>query len=192
MRFRRDKKEITKPSFSKISKVMNIRENLKQEYSKALTLRILAYIGNDANRMAELMACFFDAEARICQRAAWAVGFISEKQPQLIEPYLEQMLLNLRTPRHDAILRNTMRVLRDVPDIPDNVLGLAADAAFRFLENPSVAIAVRSFSIRVLTKICKKEPELKDELRALIEDILEQDKAPAIVSAGRDVLKQLK
>jgi hypothetical protein len=171
---------------------MNIRESLEKEHSKALTLRIITYIGNDATRMSELMACFFDAEWRVCQRAAWAVGLIGEKQPHLIAPYLEQMLLNLKTPQHDAILRNSMRVLRDMPDIPDDVLGLAADVSFRFLETPSVAIAVRSFAMRVLAKICKKEPELKDELRALIEDILEHDKAPGIVSAGRDVLKQLK
>jgi hypothetical protein len=171
---------------------MNIRESLEQEHSKALTLRIVAYIGNDANQMAELMACFFDAEWRICQRAAWAVGLIGEKQPQLIEPYLEQMLLNLKTPQHDAILRNTMRVLRDMPNIPDAVLGLAADVSFRFLETPSVPIAIRAFSMRVLLKICKKEPDLSDELRALITDILEHDKALGIVSAGRDVLKQLK
>jgi hypothetical protein len=171
---------------------MNIRESLKQEHSKALTLRIIAYIGNDANRMAELMACFFDKEGRVSQRAAWAVGLIGAKQLQLIEPYLEQMLLKLKTPQHDAISRNTMRIMRDMQEIPNAVLGLAADVSFRFLENPSVAIAVRAFAMRVLAKVCKKEPELRDELRALIEDILEHDKAPGIVSAGKDVLKQLK
>jgi hypothetical protein len=171
---------------------MNIRESLEKEHSKALTLRIIAYVGSDTSRMAELMTCFFDGEWRVCQRAAWAVGLIGEKHPQLIEPYLKQMLLNLTIPQHDAISRNTMRILRDMPDIPDDMLGLAADVSFRFLENPSVAIAIRAFSIRVLAKICKKEPELKDEVRALIEDILEHDKAPGIVSAGRDVLRQLK
>jgi hypothetical protein len=171
---------------------MNIRESLEQEHSKAMTLRIIAHIGKDASAMAELMACFLDAEWRVCQRAAWAVGMIGEKHPQLIEPYLEQMLLNLKTPHHDAILRNTMRVLRDMPDIPDAVVGLAADVSFRFLENPSVPIAIRAFSMRVLTKICKKEPDLTNEFRALIEDILEHDKAPGILSAGKSVLKQLK
>jgi hypothetical protein len=171
---------------------MNIRESLEQEHSKALTLQIIAYIGNDASHIAELMACFFDKEWRICQRAAWAVGMIGEKQPSLIEPYLEQMLLNLRTPQHDAILRNTMRVLRDMPTIPDSILGLAADASFRFLETPSVAIAIRAFSMRVLEKICRKEPDLKGELRILIEEILEHEKAPALIAAGSDVLKQIK
>ncbi len=171
---------------------MNIRESLEQEHSKTQTLRIVALIGNDTARMSALMTCFFDSDWLICQRAAWAVGLIGEKNAHLIAPYLEQMLLNLKTPQHDAIARNTMRVLRDMPDIPDDSLGLAADVSFTFLEDPTVAIAIRAFSMRVLEKICRKVPELKDELRGLIETLLEQEKAPGIVSAGRSVLKQIK
>jgi hypothetical protein len=170
---------------------MNIRENLEQEHSKVMTLRILDYIGQDAERMAELMTCFFDEEWRICQRAAWAVGLLGETQPQLVEPYLEKMLQMVSTAKHDAILRNTMRVLRNMPEIPDNIVGLAADVSFRFLEDPSVPIAIRSFSMRVLAKICQKEPDLKNELRLMIEDILVHDKAPGIVTAGRDILKKM-
>ena len=105
---------------------------------------------------------------------------------------MEQILLNLKQPHHEAILRNTMRLLHSLPDIPDSVLGLAADAAFRYLEDPSVSIAVRAFSIRVLGKICKKEPDLKEELRILLEDMLEFEKAPGIITSGRDVLKQIR
>ncbi len=168
---------------------MNIRESLEQEHSKAQTLRIIAYIGHDASRLEELIDCFFDKEARICQRAAWAVGLMGEKQQTLVEPYLEKILLNLKQPHHDAIRRNTMRLLNSLPTIPDAVLGLAADTAFRFLEDPSVSIAVRAFSIRVLGKICLKEPDLKDELRILLEDIMANEKAPGLLVSSRDVLK---
>jgi pyruvate-formate lyase-activating enzyme len=170
---------------------MIIRESLEQEHSKTQTLRIVAYIGNDTTLMAELMVCFFDKEGRICQRAAWAVGLIGEKKPHLIEPYLEQMLLQLKMPQHDAIFRNTMRTLHNMREIPENALGLAVDVAFRFLEDPSVAIAIRAFSMRVLAKICRKEPDLKDELRLLIEDILVHQTSAGLVSTGRDVLKQI-
>ncbi len=167
---------------------MNIRESLEQEHSKAMTLRIVAYIGNDANRLEELMTCFFDGNWWMCQRAAWPMSFVGEKNPTLIEPYLERILLNLKQPHHDAISRNTMRLLRELPTIPDAVLGLAADAAFRFLEDPSVSIAVRAFSIRVLGKICLKEPDLKAELRILLEDIMANEKAPGLLVSSRDVL----
>jgi hypothetical protein len=171
---------------------MIIREHLELGHSKTLTLELVAFIGNDTARMTELMACFFDAEWRICQRAAWAVGMIGEEQPLLIEPFLEQMLLNLKTPQHDAILRNTMRVIHALPSIPVAVEGLTVDAAFRFLEDPSVSIAIRMFSMRILGKMCKKEPDLKPELRILLEDILENEKAPGVVGAAKDVLKKIR
>lgn len=138
------------------------------------------------------MDCFFGRDWRICQRATWAVGLIGEKNPTLIAPYLEQILLNLKQPRHDAVLRNTMRLLHSLPDIPDDILELAADVAFRFLETPSVPTGIRAFSVRVLGKICLKEPDLKDELQVLIEDILVHETAPGIIVSGRDVLKQIK
>jgi hypothetical protein len=172
--------------------IMNIREALEQEHSKTQTLRIVSYIGDDAALMAELMVCFFDTEWRLCQRAAWAVGLLGEKKAYLVEPYLEQMLLHLKLPHHDALARNTMRTLHAMPEIPENALGLTVDVAFRFLENPSVPTAIRMFSMRVLAKICKKEPDLKDELRLLIEDILAHEKSAGIVSAGRSVILELK
>ena len=84
-----------------------------------------------------------------------------------------------------------MRLLNCLPTIPDAVLGLAADAAFRFLEDPSIPIAVRAFSIRILGKICLKEPDLKTELRILLEDMMAHETALGLLVAGRDVLKMM-
>ncbi len=170
---------------------MNIKQALEAEHSKALTLRIINYIGDDAERMAELMDCFFADQYRLCQRASWAVGYMAEKNPTLLEPYLERMILNLNNPVHDAIMRNTMRVFRDLPTIPDELLGITADVCFRYVTTPSVAVAIRSFAMRVLEKICRKVPELKEELRLTIEDLMQHEKAPAFTSAAKDVLKKI-
>ena len=170
---------------------MNIKQALDTEHSKDLTLRIINYIGDDADRMAELMACFFSDQYRLCQRASWAVGYMAEKNPTLLEPYLERMILNLNKPIHDAIMRNTMRVFRDLPTIPDDLLGITADVCFRYVTTPSVAVAIRSFAKRVLEKICKKVPELKEELRLTLEDLMHYETAPAFKSAAKDILKRI-
>lgn len=170
---------------------MNIKEALEAEHSKALTVRIINYIGNDSERLAELMACFFSENLRLCQRAAWAVGYMAEKNPTLIEPYLERMLLNLKNPVHDAIMRNTMRTFRELPTIPDDLLGLAADVCFKYVMTPSVAIAIRAFSMHVLGKICRKVPELKEEVKMVCEDWLQNETAPGLRTTAREVLKKL-
>ncbi len=116
---------------------------------------------------------------------------MAEKQPTLLKPYLERMILNLNNPVHDAIMRNTMRVFRDLPTIPDDLLGLTADVCFRYVTTPSVAVAIRSFAMRILEKICRKVPELKEEVRLTIEDLMQYETTPAFTSAARDVLKKI-
>ena len=172
---------------------MNIKESLEAEHSKALTLRIIAYIGDDSERFEELMSCFFSEKYRLSQRSAWAVGDIAEKKSHLFEPYLERMLLNLNAPKqHDAIKRNTMRVFKALPEIPDDLLGLTADTCFRYVTTPSVAVAIRAFALHVLEKVCQKEPELKEELRLTIEDLMQHETLLAFLAAGRGVLKKMK
>jgi hypothetical protein len=49
---------------------MNLRESLLAEHSKALTVRIVDYIGNNEERFAELMNLFLNDVPRITQRSA--------------------------------------------------------------------------------------------------------------------------
>ncbi len=171
---------------------MNIQQVLEAEHNKPQILRIIAYIGDDTERFDELMNCFFADNYRLCQRASWAVGDIGEKKSHLLEPYLERLLLNINQPtHHDAIIRNTMRVFKALPTIPDDLLGLTVDTSFRYMIDPSVAVAIRMFSMRVLHNVCRQVPELKEELRLTIEDMIQYETRPGILSAGRDVLKKL-
>ena len=169
---------------------MNIREAILEEHSKAQVLRIADYIGDDKQRFKELMHLFLSDEYRVCQRSAWVVSTIADRNSELIEPYIEPMLLNLKEGVHPAVIRNTVRVLNNLKELPDNILGLAASICFNYLETPSVPVAIRVFSMRVLCKICFKEPDLKNELIILIEDMMPNE-SPGFKSAGKDVLKKL-
>jgi hypothetical protein len=180
---------------------MNIQEALEAEHNKPQIMRIIAYIGDDTERLDALMNCFFSEKYRLCQRASWAVGDIGDKKSHLLEPYLERMLLNLNQPtHHDAIIRNTMRVFKALPHIPEQLLGLTTDTCFRYMtppsrknrDVPSVPVAIRMFSMRVLEKVCRQVPELKEELRLTIEDLIQYETRPGFVGAGRDVLKRIK
>ena len=167
-----------------------ISEVLQGGYSKSKIDRVVNYVNSDVERMGELMNCFFGADTRVSQLAAGSICYVAEKYPMLVEPYLEKMLLLSREPGiHNAIQRNTMRILRDLKEIPASIEGLAADTAFNFLENPNVAVAVRAFSMRVLFKISKKEPDLQKELKLIIENFLPNETLPGFTSTAKDILK---
>ncbi len=65
-----------------------------------------------------------------------------------------------------------------------------ADSCFTFLSDPKEPIAVKVFSMSVLANITKKQPELRDELRIVIEDQLPYS-TPAFKSRGGKILKEL-
>ncbi len=52
-------------------------------------------------------------------------------------------------------------------------------------------MAVRSFSMRVLFKISKHEPELQNELKLIIETFLPYETLPAFTSTAKDILRLL-
>jgi len=68
----------------------------------------------------------------------------------------------------------------------------AMNYAFQYLENPKESIAVRAFSMRVLGKLYSIYPEIKEELKTLVEMNLEQNPSPGIENCGNKILKSLK
>jgi hypothetical protein len=151
---------------------MDFRKELLEEHSKAQAVKIQRYIGRDAQKFAELVKVFLTGPYRVTQRAAWPLSICIEQYPELARPHLKSLLQNLdQEGLHPAVKRNTMRLLQFV-SIPKSLQGLATATAFRFLQNPSEAIAVRVFSMTVLANIAKENSGLKKEIRLILEDQL--------------------
>jgi hypothetical protein len=52
---------------------MNIRQALQSEHSKAKTMEIVRYVGNNPERFGEVVALVTGDESLLAQRAAWAI-----------------------------------------------------------------------------------------------------------------------
>ena len=144
---------------------MNIREALLAEHSKRQTTKIVAYIGDDPKRFAELMAVFLGNEYRPTQRAAWVMSNCVEKSPELIKPYISRLVRLLeRRDGHDAIRRNIVRLLQFV-EVPRNLQGRVYALCYELFDDPAQPIAVRCFALSVAAEIAGKDLALMDELR---------------------------
>jgi hypothetical protein len=169
---------------------MDIRKQLLIEHSKSNTELVTQYIGNHQERFDILMNLFLNDEYLVAQRAAWVVGDVSRKYPKLVNQHLEKMVLNLRKENlHDAIKRNTVRVLQEI-EIPEKLWGDAADVCFNLLSSKNEPVAVKCFSMTVLLNIVKNVPELKEELKIIIEDQMPYSTA-GFKSRGHKTLKAL-
>jgi hypothetical protein len=168
---------------------LDIKKELLKEHSKAQAVKISNYIGDDPEKFNQLITLFLADEYRVTQRAAWVVSHCADQYPKLIEPHLEQLILNLKNQVHVAVKRNTVRVLQDV-EIPEELLGETADICFNLMQSGEETIAVKVFAMTVLGNICVKFPELKNELIPLIEDQMPYGSA-GFKSRGKKILKNL-
>ena len=169
---------------------MNLKKEILSEHSKAQRDRIVAYVGKDKKRFSALVNVFLAGPYRVTQRASWPLSIVAEHHPRLFSPHLRKIVANLKkNDLHDAVKRNTIRLLQFL-EIPKSLQGPVADVCFSFLQNPKEAIAVRVFSMTVLTQIAKKQPGLKKELAMMIEDQLLYA-GPAFRSRARKVLLEL-
>jgi hypothetical protein len=169
---------------------MDLMKLLRAEHSKRQCDRIVAYIGSDKERFAQLIELFFRGEYRITQRAAWPLSFCVRRHPQLIAPFYRQLLDNLgRKDIHVAVVRNTVRLLQDV-SIPKRWHGRVMSVCFEFVEDPATPIAVKAFALSILSNLSAEYPEIKGELKTLIESQWEQA-TPAFRSRARKILKAM-
>lgn len=170
---------------------MNLREEILKEHSKAQCIRIVAYIGNSQERFDELAALFLNDEYRVTQRAAWPLSYCVASHPALIKKHLKKIILNLRKPGiHNAVKRNTVRLLQNI-DIPKHIRGYVMTICFEYLANPEEAVAVKAFSLSVLSHLAKEHPEIIPEIKLLIEEQLPHQTA-AFASRAKKVLEEIK
>lgn len=149
---------------------MNLRQTILAEHSKANCNRIINWIGNSQKRFDELFSLFMNDEYRVVQRAAWPLSYCSIKHPEHIQKHLGKLLKNLDKPKlHVAVKRNTVRLLQHI-DIPKRFHGTVMDKCFGYIASPDEAVAVKAFSLTILQNLSHQYPEIKNELKLLIEE----------------------
>lgn len=169
---------------------MNLREQLLREHSKANCDKIVQWTGNNQQRFDELLNLFLHDEYRVVQRASWPLGYAIINHPALISKHFASLVRNLQQPNiPDAVKRNTLRFLQ-VIDIPKKFHGKIMDICFRYIASPAEAAAIKAFSLTILDNLSRYYPEIKNELRLLIEEQWDHEKA-AFRSRAKKILKKM-
>ena len=171
---------------------MNIREELLKEknHTKQQAIKISEYACASTKNFKELMQCFLSNEYRLAQRAAWSVSWSVQKKPEFIQPYIKDLITQLpRKDVHDAVIRNSVRVLQKI-NIPEAFHADLMNNCFAFIESNTTPVAIKAFSLTTLFNISKTYPEIKNELKLIIEERLNHETA-AFKSRGKKILKKL-
>lgn len=136
----------------------------------------------------QLLALMSSENVLCCKRAAWCFSLAAKLRPSwTINCQKELVALLDRENPPDGLLRNTLRILRD-SRIQRTFYDRLAFHCFNLVEDPKQAIAIRAFAMHILGQIGLALPDIRSEVKAII-DYYFTDQTPAgLVSASKAVI----
>lgn len=170
---------------------MNLREEILKEHSKAQCAKIVKWVGRSQQRFDELFGLFIHDDYRVVQRSGWPLGYCVIDHPSFISKHWKALINNLKKPNlHNAVKRNSIRLMQDL-QIPEKFHGEVMGICFQFLESPTESLAVKVFSMSVLGNLAAMYPDIKAELKLIIEEQLPHQTA-GFKSRAKRILKEIK
>lgn len=130
-------------------------------------------------------------EYPMAMRASRVVYLCVFEDPDLFRPYAAEILEAIPTLHDDSVIRNFLHIFDDfVPELTEEQLGVLLSICFDYIEDTSRAIAIRTYSLKLLYIISQRVPDIKPELISIIHHNLIES-APAFYAQATRILKKL-
>lgn len=168
----------------------SLEELLLLEMSRRNTDLVADTIFQRPELFGELMNIYLHGNDPANRRAAWVADTVSEKQPELISPYLDQIAHALPAFSHDGLKRHALRMLARSPLPKEEFLGSVINICFEWLTSALVPAAPKVYCMELLYRISENEPDLKKELADSIEWRMHEE-TPGVRHRGTIILKKL-
>jgi len=169
---------------------MDLRATILSGHSKSVCDQIVAWIGNKPSRFDQLVQLFLSDNPVVVQRSAWPLSEAVRLHPPLVQQHLGTILAYIHQPGlHEAVKRNGIRLLQYII-IPEDYHGIIMHQCFDFLVSPAEKPAIKAYSLTVLQNFCKQYPEIRQELKTIIEDRWELE-TPAFHARAKKILKEI-
>ncbi|MDE5424151.1 hypothetical protein L3073_18205 [Ancylomarina sp. DW003] len=123
-------------------------------------------------------------------RATWLMDKVYDEAPELIRPYLSQMIELMPHLKCESKQRQLLKLISCEP-LPKNVSGEFINCCFDYLISSSTAIAVKVHAMQILFNFAQIEPDIKNELALVIEEQMIEG-TRGFNARGRKLLKNLR
>ncbi len=145
-----------------------MKEHVLASRSKRQTISTVKYIGTDENRFKKLVELFLGSDKEITQKSAWIYGYCIEAHPDLISPYHEVLINELESKHHHAIVRRSIMRSYQFAPIPTEFEGILFGLCIQNLTTSSEPVTLKVYSMATALRIVKRHPDLKNELKTVI------------------------
>ncbi|MDB4582185.1 hypothetical protein N9164_03465 [Draconibacterium sp.] len=124
-------------------------------------------------------------------RAAYLADKIHDEFPELLIPFLPEIVAQLKVERSTSKKRHFLKLI-SMNEIVEDHFGFLIDYCLQALTSAKEPPAVRVHAMQILYNISETETDLKPEILAVIEHELEYHSTAGILSRGSKLAKRLR
>ncbi|MFH1119212.1 MAG: hypothetical protein V1775_05270 [Bacteroidota bacterium] len=168
---------------------MELEDLLLRDQSRANTDQVINIVMTKPEVFEELWRILMLNKDPLSRRAAWAADYCAENRPEFISSKIEELSAKVPGFSSDGLKRHALRMLSRSP-LPEENLGILADACFNWLQSASESVAVKMYSMIILHRISDSIPEIRRELYDIIE-IQMEEATPGFINIARKIMKRL-
>ncbi len=166
-------------------------ENLLFDSSRRTADIAVSIIGKNPQIFREFLDFALQDKGQYSMRAARVVQLSSHNHPELIRPFLKEIIHKLPTYNNDGLRRSMLKLLAErLLNTDEETKGILVSYAFETLMNPTEKPAMKVYAMDILFKISIEYPGIQPELISTIEDQIPRSTI-AVKSFGKKVLKKL-
>ncbi|MCL1867786.1 MAG: hypothetical protein FWF72_02390 [Paludibacter sp.] len=142
-----------------------------QPIGKPIILQIISEIERQPSDFQKLFDLIFYENKNIGWRAAWVADHLSRKHADWFSNRMKIQLMRFaQISIPSGHLRLCLSILLNA-GLPDEISGDFINFCFENILNEKTAIAVKAQSVKILSEICKTEPDLRNEVEAVLQNI---------------------
>ncbi|WP_430932756.1 hypothetical protein [Saccharicrinis sp. 156] len=166
-----------------------IREKVLNCRSKQDALLLSSFIVKNPVFIEELFVLMRNYKNKKYWLAAWVLDHVFEESPELLLPYMDPMIELFQTTKSGSIQRIVGKLL-SFNDITDKVDGSFVNICFDMLTSQTIPVAVKVHAMQLVYNISTKFPELKPELKLVIQEQIPNNTV-AFAARAKRLLKKL-
>ncbi len=171
------------------TEIKMLKEHLSSRANKPETVSFSLYIIEHPYLIDELYQLIFNDKTKGQWRAAWLFEHIFLDNKALISPYFEDMINKFPKLKQDGIKRHFSKILA-FSDINHLLNGDFINTCFDWIIAEDIPVAVKANCMHILYNATKKYPELKPELKMILEEQFNNNTA-GFKSRAKKILKEI-
>jgi hypothetical protein len=169
--------------------MQDIVDFVEQNYSKTHAFQIAEYLATQTEKIEEVIGLIKEQKEPASRRLAWYFSIFFDQSPQMVKPFIDDMISFLDQIKVSSIQRCFLRCISKSA-IPEKYHAYLVQYTSEVILNHKSDIAVKAFAMDIFFQIAKTQPDLFFELEEMI-DYIYHDASKGIQNKSRNLRKEI-